>query len=76
MRLAAIRSFFRSVALRDPGSIDMAARILAIPVKRWDHRLVGFRTRPEIDAILAAPDTQTWTAFSLLAVSALAPSRM
>ena len=61
VRLAAIRSFFRSVALRDPGSIDMAARILAIPVKRWDHRLVGFRSRPEIDAILAAPDTQTWT---------------
>src|ERR1017187_1685335 len=57
----AIRSFFRSVALRDPGSIDMATRILAIPVKRWDHRLVGYRTRPEIDAILAAPATKTWT---------------
>src|ERR1017187_5028434 len=55
VRLAAIRSFFRSVALRDPGSVDMATRVLAIPVKRWDHRLVGYRTRPEIDAILAAP---------------------
>ena len=39
----------------------MATRVLAIPVKRWDHRLVGYRTRPEIDAILAAPATKTWT---------------
>jgi site-specific recombinase XerD len=60
-RLAAIRSFFRLVALRDPASVDVATRVLAIPVKRWDHHLVGYLTRPEIDAILAAPDTQTWT---------------
>jgi integrase len=49
------------VALRDPASIDIAARVLAIPVKRWDHRLVGYLTRPEIDAFLASPDTTTWT---------------
>jgi integrase/recombinase XerD len=60
-RLAAIRSFFRLVALRDPASVDVATRVLAIPVKRWDHRLVGYLTRPEIDAILATPDTKTWT---------------
>ena len=40
-RLAAIRSFFRLVALRDPASVDVATRVLAIPVKRWDHHLVG-----------------------------------
>lgn len=56
VRLAAIRSFFRLVALRDPASVDVAPRVLAIPVKRWDHHLVGYLTRPEIDAILAAPD--------------------
>jgi site-specific recombinase XerD len=61
VRLAAVRSFFRLLALRDPASVDVAARVLAIPVKRWDHRLVGHLTRPEIDAILAAPDLKTWT---------------
>jgi len=61
VRLAAIRSFFRLVALREPASVDVATRVLAIPVKRWDHHLVGYLTRPEIDAILATPDTKTWT---------------
>ena len=31
-RLAAIRSFFRLVTLRDPARIDLAAQVLAIPV--------------------------------------------
>src|SRR5215469_4061489 len=60
-RLAAIRSFFRLVALREPACIDLAARVLAIPVKRADRRLIGYLTRPEMDAILATPNTQTWT---------------
>ena len=59
-RLAAIRSFFRLVALRQPARIDLAAQVLAIPVKRADRRLVGYLTRPEMDAILATPDTRTW----------------
>jgi len=41
-RLAAIRSFFRLVALRDPARIDLAAQVLAIPVKRADRRLIGY----------------------------------
>ena len=41
VRLAAVRSFFRLLALRDPASVDVAARVLAIPVKRWDHRSGG-----------------------------------
>ena len=60
-RLAAIRSFFRLVALREPARIDLAAQVLAIPVKRADRRLIGYLTRPEIDAILAAPGTETWS---------------
>ena len=59
-RLAAIRSFFRLVTLRDPARIDLAAQVLAIPVKRADRRLIGYLTRPEIEAILAAPNTGTW----------------
>ncbi len=60
LRLAAIRSFFRYVALRDPESVSLTTRILAIPVKRADRRIVSYLTRPEMDAILAAPDRTNW----------------
>ncbi len=59
-RLSAIRSFFRCVALRDPDSLGIVTRVLAIPVKREDQKLVGYLTRPEIQALLAAPDRSTW----------------
>jgi integrase/recombinase XerD len=56
VRLAAIRAFFRMVALRDPASVHHATRVLSIPVKLTDRRLVHYLTRPEMDAVLAAPD--------------------
>ena len=58
-RLAAIRSFFRLVTLREPARLDLAAQVLAIPTKRVDRRLIGYLTRPEMDDILATPCTQT-----------------
>jgi integrase/recombinase XerD len=60
VRLAAIRSFCRMVALRDPVSVGIATRVLSIPVKRADKRLVRYLTRPEIDAMLAAHDSTNW----------------
>src|ERR1700739_1855646 len=48
VRLTAIRSFFRLVALRDPASVGVATRVLAIPLKRTDKHLVGYLTRPEV----------------------------
>lgn len=59
-RLAAIRSLFRYIALRDPESVSVAARILTIPLKRADRRLIGYLTRKEIEAILDAPDRAAW----------------
>jgi integrase/recombinase XerD len=59
-RLTAIRSFFHVVALRDPASLGVVSRVLAIPRKRTDKRLVGYLTREEINAVLAAPDRSTW----------------
>lgn len=56
VRLAAIRSFFRLVALRDPSSVNQASQILSIPTKRCDRKLVRALSREEIDAILSAPD--------------------
>jgi integrase/recombinase XerD len=61
VRLAAIRSFFRWVALRDPQSVGITTRVLAIPLKRADKRLVGFLTREEVDSILAANDLSEWS---------------
>ena len=61
LRLAAIRSFFRLVALRDPAQVSQAARVLAIPVKRTDRQLVKALTRAEMEAILAAPDLSQWS---------------
>jgi site-specific recombinase XerD len=60
IRLSAIRSFFRFVALRDPERVELVTRILAIPVKRQEKKLSGYLTREEIEAILTAPDRATW----------------
>lgn len=60
-RLAAIRSLFRYAALRHPEYAAVIDRVLAIPPKRFDRRLVIFLTEPEINALLASPDRSTWT---------------
>lgn len=59
-RLAAVRSFFRFLALHLPDHLHQIQRILAIPQKTSDQRLVGFLTRPEVEALLAMPDRSTW----------------
>jgi integrase/recombinase XerD len=58
--LTAIRSFFRFAALEAPQHSGLIQRVLVIPNKRQPRPLVGFLTRPEIDALLAAPDRNTW----------------
>jgi hypothetical protein len=35
-------------------------RSLAVPQKRHDKAVLGFLTRPEMEAIIAAPDCATW----------------
>jgi integrase/recombinase XerD len=60
LRLTAIRSFFRYAALEIPQYSALIQRVLAIPNKRQPRPLVGFLTRPEIKALLAAPDRNTW----------------
>jgi site-specific recombinase XerD len=59
-RLAAIHSFFRYVSFQEPGYADLCRRILAIPSKRYERKLIEYLVREEIDAMLAAPDTTTW----------------
>jgi site-specific recombinase XerD len=59
-RLAAIRSFFRYVAMTDPTWLLHCQRILAMPSKRYVKRAVTFLDADEIAALLAAPDRTTW----------------
>lgn len=73
LRLTAIHSFFRYVAFEAPAHSAQIQRVLAIPCKRFTRTLVHFLTRPEADALLAAPDQRTWFgrrdhAFLLVAV--------
>jgi integrase/recombinase XerD len=60
-RLTAIHSLFRYAALRVPEHAALIARVLAIPAKRHNHPTVCFLTRDEISALLATPNTSTWT---------------
>lgn len=59
-RLAAIRSFFRYAALEAPEHSALIARVLAIPSKRHTRPLIDFLTRPELEALISAPDPGTW----------------
>lgn len=59
-RLAAIRSFFRFVAMNEPAYMLHCQRILAMPSKRYVRRTVEFLDRAEMEALLAAPDPSTW----------------
>jgi integrase/recombinase XerD len=60
LRLTAIRAFFRFIAFEEPAYSQHIQRILAIPSKRHDRTQVHFLTRPEIEAVPAAPDRMTW----------------
>lgn len=61
VRLAAIHSFFRYVALTEPAHALVCQRVLAMPSKRFEKRPVAFLNRAEVEALLAAPDPSTWT---------------
>jgi integrase/recombinase XerD len=61
LRLAAIRTFVRFVLGQTVGVdfIGIGHRILAIPQKKSPKPLLGFMTREEIEAVLAATDPET-----------------
>jgi site-specific recombinase XerD len=60
LRLTAIRSLFSYAALRHPEHALLIQRVLAIPPKRFDKRIVEFLNETEVDALLAAPDPRRW----------------
>jgi site-specific recombinase XerD len=61
VRLAAIHSFFRFVALQEPTFGAVAQRVLAVQGKRRTRKPVDFLTPTEMDALLSVPDLKTWS---------------
>ena len=59
-RLAAIRSFFRFVAIYEPAYMFHCQKILSMPSKRYVKRNVEFLNALEMQALLNAQDCSTW----------------
>jgi len=60
LRLTAIRSLFCFAALSHPEHAAVIQRVLAIPPKRFDKRMVSFLTLEETKALIDAPDRTRW----------------
>jgi integrase/recombinase XerD len=59
-RLAALRSFLKYAAHHDISALRIIEQALAVPMKRFDRPMLGFLSRPEMQAVLDAPDSTTW----------------
>lgn len=55
-RLAALHVFFRHVATRDPTNFHLCQRVLGIPIKRAERRVIHYLERDEMDAIFGQID--------------------
>ncbi len=58
-RLAALHAMARFIAERSPEHIEWSGEVRAVPFKRCDRAELPYLDKPEIDAILAAPDRST-----------------
>lgn len=58
-RLAGLHALARFVAERSPEHIVWCGQIRAIPFKKTTKVVIPYLTKPEMDALLAAPDRQT-----------------
>ena len=59
VRLAAIHAFFRYVGAHHPDHMERAQRVLGVPFKRADQRVIEYLDRPEIEAVLDRVDRST-----------------
>ena len=60
LRLAAIRGLFDYIASREPELLLACKKVLSIPSKRNQKRMVDYLEPTEIAALVAAPDLSTW----------------
>ncbi|MGH9054728.1 MAG: tyrosine-type recombinase/integrase [Acidimicrobiales bacterium] len=60
-RLAAVHSFFTFASYRHPEHGATIQQVLAIPQKKGERQPRSFLTAVEMEALLAAPDRDTWS---------------
>jgi integrase/recombinase XerD len=58
-RLAAIHALARFVGLHAPELVEWCGQVRAVPFKKAPQAPVTYLEKPEVDALLAAPDTAT-----------------
>jgi integrase/recombinase XerD len=58
-RLAAVHAMARFIAERSPEHIAWCSQIRAVPFKRFTRNELSYMDKPEMDAILAAPNRRT-----------------
>lgn len=59
IRLAAVRSFLKFAARRDPVHLGLIEQALAVPMKRFDRKMVSYVPREQMLAVIDAP-SDTW----------------
>jgi integrase/recombinase XerD len=59
-RLAAIHSLFRYAAPKAPEHAAIISQVLAIPPRRRERAIVSYLTPEETDALVTAPDRESW----------------
>jgi integrase/recombinase XerD len=59
-RFAALRSFLGFAARKEPTAQGTIQSVLALPMKRFERPLLGYLTREEVEAVLNAPEGNTW----------------
>lgn len=60
VRLAAIKSFMHFMQYRVPSAMEQIQRVLAIPMKKTETRLVRHLSKEEVQALLDAPQPVDW----------------
>lgn len=58
-RLAAIHALARFIGLHAPEWVEWCGEVRSVPFKKAPRTLVTYLEKPEMDALLAAPDLQT-----------------
>ena len=58
-RLAAVRAFAHFLGSHSPEHLGWAAEIRSVPFKKSSTEAIGYLEKPEMDAVLDAPDRST-----------------
>jgi site-specific recombinase XerD len=57
LRLTALRAFLKFAGRRDVTSLHVVEQAMAVPMKRFEQPMLGYLTRPEVEAVLGQPGT-------------------